>query len=181
MGVQIVGIIDRNGGLIREEGFTFTEIRELFLNRKGNQLIAPGMIPFAEINKNIWSIPAEIFVPAAASRLVTAEQVVELLSSGCEVIACGANVAFADKEIFFGPTGELADSKLSVLPDFISNCGMARVFAYLMQNDIEYSDRGIFSDVSATIRQALMKTHALSNSKTHIAKTAFEIALRQLS
>jgi glutamate dehydrogenase/leucine dehydrogenase len=180
MGVQIVGIIDRNGGLIQEGGFSFSDVHTLFMNRKGNQLVAKGMIPFSEINKNIWGIQAEIFVPAAASRLITAEHVNALLSGGCEVIACGANVPFADKEIFFGPTGELADSQLSVLPDFISNCGMARVFAYLMQNDIEYSDKGIFSDVSTTIRQALINTHTLSDSKTHIAQTAFEIALRQL-
>ncbi|HEV7230993.1 MAG TPA: Glu/Leu/Phe/Val dehydrogenase dimerization domain-containing protein [Bacteroidia bacterium] len=180
MGVSIVGIIDRNGGLIREEGFTPDEVTELFLNRKGNQLIAPGLMPFNEINKQIWGMPADIFVPAAASRLLTAEQVQALITGGCEVIACGANVPFADREIFFGPTGELADSKMSVIPDFISNCGMARVFAYLMQNGIDYSDKGIFSDVSLTIRHALMKTHALSSSKTHIAKTAFEIALRQL-
>ncbi|HRN99774.1 MAG TPA: Glu/Leu/Phe/Val dehydrogenase dimerization domain-containing protein, partial [Flavobacterium sp.] len=32
MGVSIIGIIDRNGGVIKEEGFTFDEIRKLFLN-----------------------------------------------------------------------------------------------------------------------------------------------------
>jgi len=36
------------------------------------------------------------------------------------VIACGANVPFADKEIFFGPIGEFADTQISVIPDFIS-------------------------------------------------------------
>ncbi len=41
-----------------------------------------------------------------------------------------------DKEIFFGPIAEYADDKISVIPDFISNCGMASVFAYLMSNDL---------------------------------------------
>ena len=33
-------------------------------------------------------------------------------------------------EIFYGPIAEHADGKVSVIPDFIANCGMARVFAY---------------------------------------------------
>ena len=32
MGAKVVGIIDRDGGLINENGFTFEEIKELFLN-----------------------------------------------------------------------------------------------------------------------------------------------------
>ena len=55
--------------------------------------------------------------------------------SGVEVIAPGANVPFADNEIFFGPISEFTDQNISLLPDFISNCGMARVFAYLMQEN----------------------------------------------
>lgn len=43
-GVKIVGIIDRVGGLIREEGFSLDEIRELFLNRDGNTLVADNLI-----------------------------------------------------------------------------------------------------------------------------------------
>jgi glutamate dehydrogenase/leucine dehydrogenase len=41
MGAKIVGIIDRDGGIINEEGFTFEEIKNLFLNKDGNKLVAP--------------------------------------------------------------------------------------------------------------------------------------------
>lgn len=179
-GVKIVGIIDRNGGLLKPEGFSFEEIKELFLNRQGNALSAPEMIPFAEINEQIWKIGAEIFIPAAASRLVTKEQVQHMMNSGLEVISCGANVPFQDPEIFFGPTGEFADQNVSVIPDFIANCGMARVFAYLMGDNVEITDEAIFTDISTIIGNALQKTHAQKNSKTEIAKTSFEIALSQL-
>lgn len=179
-GARIVGIIDRVGGLINEKGLGFEETRHLFLNRQGNTLSAPGLIPFEEANQKIWSVPAEIFVPAAASRLVTQAQVEAMAAAGLEVVACGANVPFADKEIFFGPIGEFTDSKVSLIPDFISNCGMARVFAYLMGKDIVMTDEAIFSDTSETIHKALEKTHAKNSSKTQIAKTAFEIALSQL-
>ncbi len=179
-GIQIIGIIDRNGGLIKVEGFSFEEIRKLFLNRIQNTLIADNMLSFEEANSKIWEVNAEIFIPAAASRLVTHDQVSSMLSHGLEVIAPGANVPFKDQEIFFGPIAEYADQHLALIPDFIANCGMARVFAYLMESEIEITDEAIFQDVSQTIRQALEKVHTQNPQKVHIAQTAFEIALKEL-
>lgn len=179
-GAQVVAIIDRVGGLLNENGFTFEEIRSLFVNRQGNTLQAPNLIPFDQMNEKIWDVAAEIFVPAAASRLVTKQQLEKLIAAGLEVIACGANVPFADPEIFFGATGEFADDNISVIPDFISNCGMARVFAYLMQANCDMSDQGIFADTSITIGNALKKSFSQNSSKKQIAKTSFEIALKQL-
>jgi glutamate dehydrogenase/leucine dehydrogenase len=180
MGAKIIGIIDRNGGLINEDGFTFEEIRTLFLNKEGNKLVANNMIGFEEINTKIWSIGAEIFAPCAASRLVTKEQVDQMIASGLEVISCGANVPFADKAIFFGPIMEEVDSKVSLIPDFISNCGMARVFAYFMEKKVQMTDEAIFKDTSRTIKKAIEKAHALNQDKKNISATAFEIALKEL-
>jgi glutamate dehydrogenase/leucine dehydrogenase len=179
-GVKIVGIIDRVGGLVNTEGYTLEEIRTLFLNREGNTLVADTLIPFEQINEKIWATQAEIFVPAAASRLVTKNQVEHLIGSGLEVIACGANVPFADSEIFFGPIMEYADEHVAVIPDFISNCGMARVFAYLMGKNVEMSDAAIFNDASEVIRKALENTHQHYPAKTKLSQTAFETALKQL-
>ena len=179
-GAKIVGIIDRVGGLINPEGFSFEEIKALFLKKDGNFLNADNILSFEEMNEKIWNVGAEVFIPAAASRLVTQAQVDSMIAGGLEVISCGANVPFADPEIFFGVTGEYTDEKVSVLPDFIANCGMARVFAYLMQANIKMTDSAIFADTSATIGDALKKSYAANNSKTNIAKTAFEIALNQL-
>ncbi|OKL40719.1 Glu/Leu/Phe/Val dehydrogenase dimerization domain-containing protein [Pontibacter flavimaris] len=181
-GVKIVGIMDRAGGVINDTGYTFEEITDLFLNRQGNTLnpATPGILTFEDTNSRIWDLPAEIFIPAAASRLVTRDQVDRMIRSGMQVISCGANVPFQDPEIFFGPTGEFADRNLSVIPDFIANCGMARVFAYLMESEVEITDEAIFSDTSHIIRKALEKSHGKHGQKTEIAKTSFEIALSQL-
>ncbi|HEY0045813.1 MAG TPA: Glu/Leu/Phe/Val dehydrogenase dimerization domain-containing protein [Flavobacterium sp.] len=180
LGAKIVGIIDRNGGLINEDGFTFAEIQKLFLNKNGNTLVAQDMMPFAKIDSKIWSIGAQIFAPCAASRLVTQDQVEQLISNGLEVISCGANVPFADKEIFFGPIMESTDRQVSLIPDFISNCGMARVFAYFMEKKVQMTDEAIFYDTSETIKEALTQAYNNSSSKTNISATAFEIALKQL-
>ena len=182
LGAKVVGIIDRDGGLINESGFSMDEMTALFLGKDGNKLVAENMIPFEEINEKIWSMSAEVFVPAAASRLVSQEQISQMIAAGLEVVSPGANVPFADKEIFFGPIMEFTDSKVSLLPDFISNCGIARVFAYLMEARVALpmEDEAIFNDTSETIRKALQKAYEKNTSTTEICKTAFEIALTQL-
>lgn len=179
-GVKIIGIIDREGGIIREDGLSLDEVRELFLQRIGNKLVADDLIPFDEINEKIWDLESEIFIPAAASRLVTQSQVERMVNAGLEVISCGANVPFADSEIFFGPIGVWVDERVSVLPDFIANCGMARVFAYLMSKQAIVTDKAIFDDVSKTIKKALKKTFSENPGKTNIAQNSFKIALAQL-
>jgi hypothetical protein len=112
--------------------------------------------------------------------LIKQEQIIEMIDSGLEVISCGANVPFADKEIFFGPIMEYTDERISLIPDFISNCGMARVFAYFMEGRVAMDDELIFNDTSDVIRKAILNIFKQNPTKTNLSKTAFEIALKQL-
>ncbi|PQB04998.1 Glu/Leu/Phe/Val dehydrogenase dimerization domain-containing protein [Aureitalea marina] len=180
MGASIVGIIDRDGGIINNDGFSFEEIRSLFLNKNGNTLVADNMLSFDQINQEIWNCRADIFAPCAASRLITKDQIASLMDNGLEVISCGANVPFADPEIFFGPIMEFTDERVSLIPDFISNCGMARVFAYFMESKVEMTDEAIFNDTSQTIRRSIRQIFDQNPSVKNISETAFEIALKQL-
>lgn len=179
-GAKIVGIIDRVGGIIRPEGLSTEEVTRLFNEKDGNKLHYADMLPFEEVDNKIWDIEAEVFLPCAASRLVTQDQIDRLLATGMEVVSCGANVPFADKAIFYGPIAESVDRRASLITDFISNCGMARVFAYLMQPDSVIDDEAIFSDTSLTIRKGLEEVRERSASKTDMAATAFDIALDKL-
>jgi glutamate dehydrogenase/leucine dehydrogenase len=180
MGAKIIGILDRDGGLINKDGYSYEEIKDLFLAKKGNTLQSKDLIPFEEANEAFWSLGADIFAPCAASRLVQKDQIDSLVEHGLEVISCGANVPFADKEIFFGPIMEYADQKASVIPDFIANCGMARVFAYFMERKVSMTDEGIFNDISITLKNAIQRTFEQNNDKKYISSHAFEIALKQL-
>jgi glutamate dehydrogenase/leucine dehydrogenase len=179
-GAKIVGILTREGGLINQKGFTHEQICQLVIDRKRNQLVTDQLLSFETVNKMIWDLEFEVFIPAAASRLVTKEQVDRMITSGVEVFSCGANVPFADPEIFFGPTGLYADEKFSILPDFIANCGMARVFAYFMESEVAMDDAAVFGDISKVIRRALEKTKKVNAAKTKIAQASFEIALKEL-
>jgi glutamate dehydrogenase/leucine dehydrogenase len=179
-GVKIVGIIDREGGLINKEGFTFDEILNLFLTRKGNKLEAEGMLSYEEVNEQIWDLKAEIFIPGAGSRLITKNQVDSMIEGGMEVISCGANVPFADEEIFMGPISMYADAHMAVIPDFIANCGMARVFGYLMQKDAKVDDVSIIRDASETIEKAMMRLHQFNSKHTGLSRKGLELSLTEL-
>lgn len=180
MGAKIVGIIDREGGVINENGYSLDEISDFFRNRDGNKLVAEKMLSPEEMEQKVWSLGAHIFAPCAASRLITQEQANQMIASGLEVISCGANVPFADAAIFFGPIMEDVDSRISLIPDFISNCGMARVFAYFMEQKVTIKDETIFNDTSEIIRKAIQATYDLGSDKKNISARAFEIALKQL-
>lgn len=177
-GAIVTGIIDKAGGLIRPNGFTHDELSRLFISRTGKMF--DGFEPEPEINTLFWEQHADIFIPAAASRLVKQEQLEKLIANGLKVIACGANVPFADTEIFFGPIAQYADKNTAVIPDFVSNCGMARVFAYLMSNPEGTKAEDIFQDVAHTINQAMDKIMEDGLKTNGLTAAAYEKALKQL-
>ena len=179
-GAKIVGIIDKDGGQINTEGFSFNQIKNFFLNKDKNTFVSNEIESFDNINSKIWDLNADVFIPCAASRIVAKDQVDRMINSGLELISSGANVPFADNEVFFGPICEYVDSKISVIPDFISNCGMARAFAYLMDAKVDITDKGIFEDCSKTIYNALIDCYKISSKKEKISSNALEIALKKL-
>lgn len=180
-GAKVVGIIDRVGGILNPDGLTLDQVKQLFADRDNNTLVSPDLVNFEQANAQVWTMGAEIFIPAAASRLVTEQQAKNLIANGLEAVSCGANVPFADPEIFYGKIAQLVDEQIALIPDFVANCGMARVFAYLMgEEGSVITDEAIFSDISKTIFKALEKIHAQNSSRKNLTKTAFEISLNQL-
>jgi glutamate dehydrogenase/leucine dehydrogenase len=180
-GVKIVGIVDKDGGLIFEEGIGVEEIKDLLANREGNALTHANLLTVEETQNRIWDVKADIFIPAAASKIVTKEQLDRMLAAGLETMSCGANVPFKDEEVFYGELAQYADTKCSVVPDFIANCGMARVFAYLMQPNVALTEDAIFEDVSSIIKNALMDSHKESDSPLELQKVALGIAMKKLN
>ena len=58
-----------------------------------------------------------------------------------------------------------------MIPDFIANCGMARVFAFLMGKNVKITDDAIFQDVSNVIYKALEKTPQEALNGTSVLNT----------
>lgn len=184
-GMKIQGILDREYGWVADQGapLDLEACRRLLLMRRGNALNPDSIpcLPHHEAAPLFWAQAADVFVPAAASRLVTGEQINSLIYKGLNLVACGANVPFADPEIFMGPIARSVDERIAVLPDFVANCGMARVFAYLMQDEPGMQARDIFEDVALTIRQAVQGclSHNTAPS-TNLCLEGYRRALNQL-
>jgi len=150
------------------------------LSKEKNKLVSSKRIPFEEGNEKFWDLSADIFIPAAKSRLVDKAKLEKLMAGGLTLIASGANFPFAENDIFMGPISTLADEKISLIPDFISNVGISRLAAYLMSDRVLLTDEALFGDVSKTIHKALKQCHQAQASPNKIAQTALEIALQQL-
>lgn len=178
-GFTIKGIMDREGFLVAEHGFTDEDIIKLFVARDGNK-IKSEQKKIASNKEAFWKQKADIFLPCAGSRLVSEFNLKQLIENGCELISCGANVPFENPEILYGEVMHDADSKISVIPDFIANCGMARTFAYCMSENTEITSFAIFSDVSNTIMNALKDILQVNNQSILLSETALTIALKKL-
>jgi glutamate dehydrogenase/leucine dehydrogenase len=176
-GVKIVGILDKDGGVIAAQGLSPAEVKDLIVKRQNGTYLKSDADSAAAVSEAFWRTPADIFLPCAASKLITIQKVDAILNAGIELIACGANVPFADHDDFFGQIAEYTDSKISVIPDFIANSGMARVFAYLMDAQAEISDAHMFKDVSDRVHQALRIACDDACQPTQITKRVLENAI----
>jgi glutamate dehydrogenase/leucine dehydrogenase len=167
-GAKVVGILSlagRFGGGFRwavdHDGLN---TGDLLRHREGANL--PSYCPRGINASEFWNISADVFVPAAASHTITEARLEQLLNCGVKVIACGANNPFyldwdvADMRKIVDHTLSIqreADRRFSIIPDFIANCGMARVFAYLMNEGLPMDSASIFADIDKTIQTAMEK------------------------
>ncbi len=177
-GFRIKGIMDKEGFVLSNEGFTHEEIVRLFLFKENNTLSSKEKL-FDDFSV-FWNHGSDIFLPCAGSRLVSKSNLDNLMKNGCELIASGANVPFDNEEILYGKVMEYADNSISVIPDFIANCGMARTFGYCMQKENEISSKAIFEDVSKTIYTSLKKIFKMNSDVTQISQKAIAIAIKKI-
>lgn len=173
-GGLLVLIQDKSTYAFNEEGFRFEEINGLLQNRKGNHLPSDfgmnGIVP----DEIMEHLAIDCFVPAAASRLVKARQVHTMLKNGLELISCGANVPFDETAIIYGDVSRELDECLAILPDFIANCGVARLFSFLMSNDGPVKEEEVFNDVNEVVGQAVQKILETAKKPRNLIATALE-------
>lgn len=176
-GMKVKGIMDKFGVVVSSKGFDLKEITSFLNNRKKNTLISA--FKNQEFD-NFWNQTTDVFLPCAGSRLVDENHLNRLIENGCKLISSGANVPFNNAEILFGDVHAYADRKISVIPDFIANCGMARTFAYCMGENSEITSAAIFKDISNTIFTALKNVHNESGTEINISEIALKTAIKKL-
>ncbi|HWM93144.1 MAG TPA: Glu/Leu/Phe/Val dehydrogenase dimerization domain-containing protein [Thermoanaerobaculia bacterium] len=156
-GARVVGIISRPAG---QKAFRWSvdpkglDLDDLLARRVDTDL--PGGVE-SEDPEPFWRTKADVFIPAASSFLITLERLDWLRGSGVKLIGCGANTPFDDRALGEVSVQKEADRSFVILPDFIANCGMARTFAYLMEEGAEVSEEAILADVERRMRSAVGK------------------------
>jgi glutamate dehydrogenase/leucine dehydrogenase len=127
-----------------------------------------------------FSIPAGVFIPAAVSHTISENRLQMMKAAGVHTIVPGANVPFAKTNNDNGQhLSAVADQDFAIVPDFIANCGMARAFAFFMEQAEAISDDGhvwdhLADDVTRTIEQAVEKVWTGGEGKGMLAKAYVE-------
>lgn len=171
-GAKLVLIQDKEGFIINHDGFDKETVRD-FMNQKINHTIQSDQkLPASNLNQELEKLHFEIFIPAAASKLVAESSYDLMKRNGLELIACGANVPFMEEGLLFGPLTEKIDQEVALIPDFIANCGVARLFAYLMQKDVEISETAIFQDIEDTMQAALAQLYTQTPQAVKLSENA---------
>lgn len=171
-GARLVLIQDKEGFIVNNQGFDQESVSD-FMNQKINHTIQSDQKrPSSELDQELEKLQIDLFIPAAASKLVAESSYDLMKRNGLELIACGANVPFKEEGLLFGPLTEKIDRELALIPDFIANCGVARLFAYLMQKGVEISEEAIFQDIENTMHDAISQLYSQTQQAVKLSENA---------
>lgn len=171
-GARLVLIQDKEGFIVNNQGFDQESVSD-FMNQKINHTIQSDQKrPSSELDQELEKLQIDLFIPAAASKLVAESSYDLMKRNGLELIACGANVPFREEGLLFGPLTEKIDRELALIPDFIANCGVARLFAYLMQKGVEISEEAIFQDIENTMHAAISQLFTQTQQAVKLSENA---------
>ncbi|HSJ14793.1 MAG TPA: Glu/Leu/Phe/Val dehydrogenase dimerization domain-containing protein [Longimicrobiales bacterium] len=160
-GMRIVGIADREKCIVEPAGLEAEEVEALVRAREDKCLPAadPRCLRGADAER-FRTVPADLFVSAAASGTLNGPRLNALAAQGVGVIACGANQPFAESKLGATRVQREADLRFSIIPDIVANCGMARAFSYLMTDHPGEDAAELFQAVDETITAAVHEIHA---------------------
>ena len=159
-GARVVGAISRlPSGVYRwAVDPAGLDIPNLLPHRDGDQRsLLPAGSPEGEDPTPFWQTQADVFIPAATSYTIDYNRLDQLEKAGVRVISCGANTPFNDRDRGVHEVQKAADGRFAVIPDFIANCGMARLFAYLMHDGATVDEESMKGDISRTVRTAMAR------------------------
>ncbi|MCX8099109.1 MAG: Glu/Leu/Phe/Val dehydrogenase [Casimicrobiaceae bacterium] len=137
-GARVIGVQDISGAVVDEAGLDIEALLK-HVERGGRLIDAPGVTPVSE--SDFWSLPSDVFIPAALENQITAERARRLAT---RLVVEGAN----------GPTTPeaddiLAERGITVVPDVIANAGGVTVsyfewvqdFSSFFWTEAEINDR----------------------------------------
>lgn len=171
-GAIVTGVIEKEWVLFDERGI---DVPALLRAQRDRQVDAAHFSQLRTTPTDAALPRADIFVPAATSATIDEKRIDALLSAGVSVLSCGANNPFTTSAVV-----SQADATFSIIPDFVANAGMARVFSYLMQPGVEVSELAILADIKACMASFMVELFYRQTDLHHLIATAEEIVVDRM-
>jgi glutamate dehydrogenase/leucine dehydrogenase len=180
-GCVIVAMSDHDCGVVSIEGFSKEQILTTLKNRRLLNVIQNDLT-HSEFNNKLGDLNINIFIPAAGSNIVSKGLIDELIDGGLELICSGANHPFVENEHCYGTCSQYVDSRLTLLPDFLANMGMARTFYKLMtlEDNSLLNCETIFDDIRSIIQRTVSNAYEL-NKGTLMTASLYNLALDNIT
>ncbi len=133
-GAKIVALSNIDCGAIYKNGIAQDDLIDI-IAKEGNLKKFDDMLPLNKFNSDLKKVKFDIFIPAAASNMVSLEQIERYVThNSLSMVACGANNPFIEKEYIYGECCQFIDKEIVLLPDFFINSGLAIAFSYMIDN-----------------------------------------------
>jgi glutamate dehydrogenase/leucine dehydrogenase len=175
-GARIVAISDARQSFLEPDGLDAPQVEELLRRSRGKVL--PSADPRVHPGHDLfWSARGDVFVCAAISGSITVNTLARLDRAGVAIVACGANQPFAERMIGSSLVAREADSRFTIIPDIVANCGMARTFSYLMEEGSRPDARSILTAVDRTIHDAIDEIVDRAPGRTRLLAASLELVL----
>ncbi|NIP83542.1 MAG: amino acid dehydrogenase, partial [Gemmatimonadetes bacterium] len=150
-GARLVAVSDADKALLEPEGMDAERVERLMVEGPDRLLPEDPRCHRGADRDVFFRQRSDVFVCAAASGTLTEERLEQLAAAGVQVLACGANQPFRERQLGSTRVHRIADGRFAVLTDFLANLGMARTFSYLMEEGSVPDTASIFQAVDDTI------------------------------
>jgi len=155
MGARIVGIVDKESGLVSTDGLTVPDIEDLIRRREGRTLPDHPLRVQGDEREVAYHADGDLFIPAAISGSVDARRAGQLARHGVQSIVSGANQPFREVRLGDTHTARAADETFDVIPAIVASLGMAHCFYHLMTNTDDQTPEQIFEAVGDTVDRSV--------------------------
>jgi glutamate dehydrogenase/leucine dehydrogenase len=166
-GFRLAGIVDAQGCVVSDDGFTVDEVEGLLLRRQGNTLPAAVEAGTSAPAETFFDTPADMFVAAAASGTLDTQVLDRIQAAGVTSIVAGANHPFAASAPGDTSVEQDADDRFAVVADIIASCGTAHAFACQSRSDFPLQPRIVFESIESTVAGAVDEAVQRAGSARH--------------
>lgn len=155
MGARIVGLVDAESAVVARDGLDSAQVEDLVRRREIRDIPPHPLRVTGPGREEAYSVPADLFVPAAISASLDATRLAQIADAGVRALVSGANQPIQESRL--GETGNLqaADGEFSIVADVVGSMGMARAFHHLMADGPASGPEEIFAAVRDTVEDSV--------------------------